>query len=267
MPNKSWRCLEPELLNPESLAALFANEIPAIRIPNFCTPAECAAFERAIDIAIAQGAMSYYSFEPPLGYIGMSQFEYRHKPIDAYFADVPESARRQRIVLDRSFDAVGRMLEMIEANHPGRVGLAEEPGQGPYFAGNIRDSSQGASLHADFAPYSAPGYLIGNVIEQVSWNLFVSVPEVGGRTTVHNVFWQADVKPGQVVENQPGSFAWDKVEGAQRYVYQPRPGEVVIFNSRNLHIFEGGKADSRRRRLQINAFLGKLPDGDLVMWS
>jgi hypothetical protein len=50
-------------------------------------------------------------------------------------------------------------------------------------------------------------------------------------------------------------------------VYQPRAGEVVIFNSRNMHIFEGGKADSRRRRLQINAFVGKLPKGQLVMWS
>jgi len=266
MPNPPWRSFEPELLNPASLAALFANEIPAIRIPSFCTAAECAAFERAIDVAIAHGAMKHYSFEPPLGYIGMTQFEYRHKPKQAYFADVAESSRRQHIVLDRSFDAVGRILEMIEANCDGRVALAQEP-DGMYFAGNIRDSSQGAALHADFAPYSAPGYLIGDVVEQVSWNLFVSVPEVGGRTTVYNTFWQADVTPGQVVENQPGSFAWDKVEGAQRFVYQPRPGEAVIFNSRNLHIFEGGKADSRRRRLQINAFLGKLPGGDLVMWS
>jgi len=266
MPNKPWRSFDPEPLNPASLAALFANEIPAIRIPDFCTPAECAAFERAIDVAVAQGAMSFYSFEPPLGFIGMSQFEYRHKPKRAYFTDVTEAHRRQRIVLDRSFDAVGRMRELIEANYDGGDLLGEEP-EGRYFAGNIRDSSNGAALHADFAPYSAPGYLIGNVTEQISWNLFVSVPEVGGRTTVYNVYWQADVEPGKVAENKPGSFAWDKVEGAQRYVYQPRPGEVVIFNSRNLHIFEGGKADSRRRRLQINAFVGKLPDGDLVMWS
>ena len=266
MTNKPWRSFEPEPLSQSSLAALFANEIPAIRIPNFCTADECAAFERAIDVAMAQGAMSYYSFEPPLGYIGMSQFEYRHKPKRAYFDDVPEASRRQRIVLERSFDAVGRMLEMIEANYDREVAVAAEP-DGPYFAGNIRDSSNGASLHADFAPYSAPGYVIGDVTEQISWNLFVSVPEVGGRTTVYNVFWQAEVKPGAVVENKPGSFSWDKVEGAQRYVYQPRAGEVVIFNSRNLHIFEGGKADSRRRRLQINAFVGKLPHGDLVMWS
>ena len=44
MPNNPWRSFDPEPLNPASLAALFANEIPAIRIPDFCTPAECAAF-------------------------------------------------------------------------------------------------------------------------------------------------------------------------------------------------------------------------------
>lgn len=270
MPNRPWETREPQPLTTANLRALLDNEIPAIRLPAFCSAAECAAFERAIDKAIEQKAMSYYSFQPPLGFIGMTQFEYRHKPKAAYFADAPESYRKQRIVLDRSFDAVERIIAQLRAVYPGNVAIAQEPemsAAGRYFAGNIRDSSHGASLHADFAPYSAPNYLIANVQKQLSWNLFVSMPEMGGRTLLWNKFWQADVAPGGVSENKPGSFAMDQVEGVESYAYQPLEGEAVIFNSRNLHTFEGGKDNSTRRRLQINAFIGLIPSGDLVLWS
>ena len=56
------------------------------------------------------------------------------------------------------------------------------------------------------------------------------------------------------------------VAGAESVTYAPVTGDVVFFNTRNPHSVSAGVAGARDR-LQIGSFVGRLPKGDMVLWS
>ena len=88
----TWVTLEEAPLTREALAALLDNRIPAIRMRGFADSAECAAFARA-------GPIKYYSVTPPVGYIGMAQYEYRwDRPKADYWGDVAVANRNIDVI-------------------------------------------------------------------------------------------------------------------------------------------------------------------------
>ena len=266
----TWRHDDEPGLDGDSLQALFDNEIPAIRIAGFATAEECGRFARGIrDV----GMQHVYRFKGSddrqlstvqTGYIGLTHYNYRHKPPEAYFAEVPEAYAHRDRVLARSFDAVGRMTVMLSAASGRKVGVASEPGHGRLYAGIIRDATTGGDLHADYAPFTAPGLSIGGIDAQISWNLWLEHPSEGGLTTVHNRPWDPDRSGPRVPENYPLDHAL--VAGAQSHTYRPKVGDAILFNTRNPHEISAG-AEGAGRRLQIGSFVGRMPDGSLVLWS
>jgi hypothetical protein len=249
-------------LNRESFAALLADEIPAIRIRNFATAQECAAFADAV----RRRGLRFYSVARRIGYIGLAQYEYRwDRPKEDYFRDVIVADREKQAVLDASFDAVRRLIDRLAEHYPaGRVGIAEEA-LGPYYAGIIRQASEGVDLHADFAPLNAPAYVIGSIDAQLGWNFYAEGLIAGGETTVHHAPWTPEMRPGEI----PKSYGLPReiVSGAETFTFTPDIGDVVIFNTRNPHEIAGGEAGSGRERISIGSFIGRLPNRDLVLWS
>jgi hypothetical protein len=258
----TWTSFEEIALTRESLAAVLDNRIPAVRIRGFATADECAAFARAT----RAGKLKYYSIQPPVAYIGMAQYEYRwNRPKSDYFRDVVEANSNLASVTADSFDPIARLIARIQAVHDAPVGIAIEPGFGPYYAGIARIASQGISLHSDYAPFNSPDYAISAIDAQLGWNFFAEQPVSGGMTTVHNRPWTPAVRPGEIPQSY--GLPRDTVAGAVSYRYAPTVGDVVIFNSRNPHEVEGGPTEPGRDRISIGSFLGRMPDRSLVMWS
>jgi hypothetical protein len=262
----TWQVHEEKPLTADTLRAVFDNEIPVIRIRNFATPAECADFAAAVRWGIDNDIMRYYSVKPKVGYIGTAQVEYRwgHKR-DDYFVAVKQAWDDWNKVVSRTWNPLERLMQVLRdvSGHDARI--AEEPGYGKLFAGIIRLASNGIGRHVDYAPMNTPDYAISQINGQLGWNLFVESPDQGGVTTVHNNPWNVQPEEGK---DPPMSYGLDDshVAGSEAVSYAPATGDVVLFNSRNPHEVSAG-APGGKDRLQIGSFVGRLPGGDMVLWS
>jgi hypothetical protein len=258
----TWIDGAEQALTPESLALLLDNKIPAIRVPAFATPAECAAFSAAAKA----GRMQYYNVADRIGYIGLAQYQYRWtKTRDEFLADVPQAQADVQAVFDAAaFDPLTRMMELLRAHWPAPVDLARESGR-PYFAGIIRSTSDKIDLHVDWAPLNSPDYAIGAIDGQVGWNFFAEELQSGGHTNVYNNPWNPPVVQGEI----PKSYGLPRslTEGVQRFTYRATAGDVVLFNTRNPHEIAAGAAQPGGSRVSIGSFIGRMPDRSLALWA
>jgi hypothetical protein len=259
----TWEDRDEHALSRESLAALLENRIPAIRIRAFASPEECAAFARAV----RAGNLRFYSVARRIGYIGMAQYEFRWgRPLSDYFGAVAAAdADLDRVAAAAGFDPVQRLIDRLAAVHEAPVGVGQEPGFGPYFAGIVRMASEGVDLHADFAPFNSPAYSIGRIDAQLGWNFFAEELPGGGATTVHNAPWSPAMKPGEIPQSY--NLPREIVAGAPTFTYAPTMGDVVLFNTRNPHEIAGGGSVDGLERISIGSFVGRMPDRSLVLWS
>ena len=265
-----WVNQEEVALSAHSLGALFDNSIPALRIRAFATPEECRSFAAAIDEV---GMQHVYNFsnaqnetlsDYQTGYIGLTHYNFRHKPREAYFDEVALAYEFRNKVIERSFDPVQRIIDALNKLTHNHVSIAEEPDGQRLYAGIIRNAGGGGALHADFAPFTAPNLGIGQINAQISWNLWVEHPQQGGETTVHHRPWTPAAHESGIPEQYPLDDSL--VEGAEKHVYRPEVGDVIFFNTRNPHEISPG-ASGDKPRLQIGSFVGRLPQGDLILWS
>jgi hypothetical protein len=265
-----WRTNEAQALSAGSLTALFANEVPAIRIPGFAAADECARFAEATrrfqmkavvgDTEAGQPAFAAQRID----HLGMTQAEYKRRGAAAYFEQAKRAGAETAEVYALSFNPVERLRALLSGHFPGEVALAVEPDGRRYFAGIIRRSNQGLALHADFAPYQAPGYMVDRVDAQLAWNFYAETPAEGGINTLHYAPWKwTRSRPGEVGENYP--LPAEAVAGASTFSYQPKAGEAWLFNTRNPH--KVSAVESAGDRLAVACFVGRLPEGRLALWS
>jgi hypothetical protein len=266
-----WRTTEPVELSPANLSALYANEVPAIRVPGFASAGECRAFAAAVrrhemKVVVGERKAAVEAFAAQkIGHLGLTQAEYKLRGVDAYLTASQAAQAQVTDVCADSFDPLARLIDRLRANVLGRVGIATEGDGRPYFCGIIRDSSNGLMLHADFAPYQAPQYSIATVEAQIVCNFYVETPAEAGATTLYDAPWQwRPSTPGEVAENYP--LPDSLVAGAAAFGFRPQAGEAWFFNTRNPHWVAPSAADGQSR-LAIACFIGRQPSGDLVLWS
>ncbi|TWT02847.1 hypothetical protein [Reyranella sp. CPCC 100927] len=258
----TWKEIGEATLTRQSLEALLRNEIPAIRIRNFATAAECAGFAKAVE----DTDYKFYSVAKKVGYIGLAQIEYRwNRPKADYFKDAAVAYEQLNDLQNRSFDVINRLMETLQAVAGGTVKIAEEAELGRYYAGIARIAAEGVDLHADWAPLNSPTYDIARIDGQLGWNFYAQELIEGGDTTVYNAPWTPDCAPGEI----PKSYGLDYaiVEGAKTFTFNPNTADVVIFNTRNPHEIAAGVAGPGRNRISIGSFVGRMPNNDLVLWS
>jgi hypothetical protein len=258
-----WDACAEHALSTETLAALFDNRIPAIRLEAFASGIECGAF---ID-GLEKVRLSYYRhLDPPVAYVGLSQGDHReaHQK-DEYFRAVSSASRDLEKVYSNSFNPTERLISVLGPLLPGDLSIATEPAFGPYCHAIIRLMSTNFMLHADFAPFNAPGYEISKIDSQLTWNLFLTAPGGGGVTTIYETPWE----PNAFLGGLPVSYGLPEttVLGKRSLSYRGRAGDVVIFNSRNLHRVMLGDLQTEEKRIQIGSFLGRTTNGDVVVWS
>ena len=260
----TWKVKEAVELNAENLQRLFDNEVAAIRIEKFATLEDCKIFADAMRTVSLKYQTYHEEIPDKVGFIGTGVYEFLLKSKEEYFEAVDEGYAHQRQVIDQAWDPVQRMVETLQAHTQETVGRAAENGR-KYFAGVIRNTSGGVKLHADFAPSDAPDYLISEINGQVTWNLYVEATKRGGVLTVHNSPWSVDPKAGEIVHNYP--LPKSMVTGADRFESETVVGDVVIFNTQNPHEISDGGWDEKHGRLQVGSFVGRMPNGDLILWS
>jgi hypothetical protein len=254
-----WDVIELSAITRDSLQALLRNEIAAISIPDFVDRAHRvsahAALLRAPDWAFYEGG------SPPLGRLGISQYEH-HEAKEAYLAAAPRAAARRSEVLAPLADPLALLLGAFGAAWPGSVAVAEEDGR-PYFAGIFRRGGDGVRIHADWGPRDGPGWAIERITAQLAWNLYYSSPEVGGELIVYDYPWEPHVEAHarqRFNDYDPALFT------ASREVSRtPRPGELIVFNSRNAHAV--GSSPDSDTRVSVGSFVGATDDGNLILWS
>ncbi|MCW5315489.1 hypothetical protein GTQ43_17240 [Nostoc sp. KVJ3] len=258
LKTNEWQTLNDCEMNHDNFQALLKNNIPSIRISKFASFEECNKLSLAIEKV---GFDFYKNVEPPIGRIGITQFEYRNRDKLGYFDEVKKAQTTYNQVISLSFDPLQRLATMLRQNVSNKVQIAyENEVCGNYFAGLIRHINI-ALLHIDFAQLDAPDWEIGNITSQLVWNLYVKAPTQGGVCKVYNRQWQSEDEKYKT----PGSYGYDYSLVATSEVKHniPLAGDLVIFNSRNFHEVLPGIGE----RITISSFIGKMPGGDLVFWS
>ena len=261
-----WRTREELPLTRENFDALCRFEIPCIRIRAFATGAECDDLVAAMDAVGLHKTYNVPGLEQPPRYVGLTQFEKRKATKDDYFAEVEQAWSEHDAVLSHmSWNPFERMWGLMGDLYPeNTLTLAEEPGYGRYYAGIIRETSGGGTLHADVTMYSARDYVIGKVASQITWNFFASYVEGdGGKTTLHNRPYRVQAAPGGKVEIE--GFDRSYVDGAETHVYTPAKGDVILFNSHNPH--EWTAVDASQRRMGVSTYIGRMANGNFIYWS
>ncbi len=254
-----WQQIQDAALTEENLAGLFDNKIPTIRIHNFATQAECQAFSMAAHTA----NFTYHkSVDPPIGRVGIAQFGYIDKTKKAYFAAVEREYQIQREIMDKSFDPLARLIRILRDTVSAQVNIAQDSNFGPFFAGLIRLIHKNASLHLDFTEIDAPEWGVADVNAQLAWNLFLSVPEMGGECIVYNRLWHPEDEAHKVTGSEL-YYTPKLVQKCRTKEIKPVVGDVILFNSRNFHEVK----DSYGERMTFTSFIGRKPDGNIVIWS
>jgi hypothetical protein len=261
-----WDSHDEPPLTRETFESLCAFDIPCLRIRNFATDAECDELVAAMDHVGLNKTYKVPGLVQPPRYVGLTQFEKRKESKDAYFAEVEQAWREHEAVLSHmTWNPFERMWVLMRDLYPEHsLTLAKEPNFGRYYAGIIRETSGGGTLHADVTMYSAREYMISRVASQITWNFFAShVEGQGGGTTLHNRPYRVQTAPGDKVEIE--GFSRSYVDGAETHVYTPGKGDVVMFNSHNPH--EWTAVDEGQRRLGVSTYIGRMPEGDFIYWS
>jgi len=252
-------------LDETSLRALIAGEIPAIRMADFASAAECTAFCAAIR---RRADEAWAAVTSPMSLIGANFSNYQGDSKEGYFEQVEPSYRAvQAIAEEVGFDPLERMIGRLRAIWPANVGVAMEPGHGRYFAGGIKTRTSSGHLHYDFVPHTAAGFAIAEIVDQLGWNLYLDMPKsTGGTTTYRHPMPReggaAGGGPARVLNLEP-----EIVQKAEAFSFQPRIGEVVIINTRYPHDIRVENAAPDEWRVQTSSFIGRLPNNDLVLWS
>lgn len=255
--SQNWGSTEDSVLSEASLTALLNNDIPSIRIKNFATSDEC---NHLVESAKKFGFDFYKNVSPPIGRIGITQFENKATKSE-YFQKSCEANTNLANICSSNFNPVARLMEYLEKIAGFSACLAMENDQDRYFAGLIRQINT-ALLHIDYAPFDGTEWAIGKISSQLAWNLYLTPVEDGGECVVYNRPWRESDEKFKV----NGSYGYDHevIKAADMKKIKPVIGDLVFHNSRNYHLVNQGIGE----RLTISSFIGQYPDSkSLIFWS
>ncbi|KAL9052291.1 MAG: hypothetical protein Q9162_005493 [Coniocarpon cinnabarinum] len=194
---------------------------------------------------------------------------------DQYLKSVDGALSLQRrFQNEANIDLISRVAFKISTTTSLPVRMARENGR-DYFAGQLRYVENYIAIHADYGAFDGPGWEIGKVLSQVTWNVLLQQVE-GGDTIIYDRQWRGREDDEKFKRAKP-SFAYSPV-GLQGHTFKAMgavEGDLTFFNSRNFHEVKPCEKRAGMRtaaRITMSSFIGYLP-GDgvsgpcLIMWS
>lgn len=216
-----WSSRKAHLMTENNLRSLLDNEIPAIYLPGVATVKECASLSEAAEYV---GFENYLNVNPPIGRIGITQFEAKNFSKDWYFDEARKISILQAEMFKRSFDPLARLRNLLIEIGRMQTLYAKEYNQN-YFVGLMRQINTSALIHADYAPFDAPEWSIGEIDSQLAWNLCVSEPEEGGDCIVHNKKWEKEDEIFKL-QNSYG-YSRELVQASEKFLIKVKVGDAV----------------------------------------
>ncbi|KAK1564267.1 uncharacterized protein LY79DRAFT_136241 [Colletotrichum navitas] len=270
----NWSTFEDQPMSSGALIDVFADRIPVVRVKNFLTSDECT---RMLEVIRTHqlGAYDTENTWPRVGVSGITQYDHI-KDKTQYFDRVTEARTLQdRWKKEADIDILERVMDKLRSVTDMDVRVASEDDK-EYFAGILRAMDRGIGVHADYAPYEAAGWKIGDCVAQVTWNILLNtVP--GGDTIIYDRQWQAPDDDIAWRKKFPrDSYHPQMLQGHPFKAMEAVAGDLTLFNPRNFH--EVKACDVSRDhpvhdiRFTVSSFIGFLP-GDatrpdsLVLWS
>lgn len=252
-----------ENLSKEDLQALRSGEVSCLVIDDFYPDSACEIVSQTI---LNQGlkfpfkgenVVAYYSGLPAIDMVNRKR---------EYFQGVLEANKCRKELFKNQLDP----LEIVRKKVFSKIGghgaeIASEEGN-PYFAGVIRIFRKGV-IHNDWAPRDMKGWFISNVTQQLSWNLFLQAPELGGEFQIWKRYWlEEDEKWYKHDPLKMKGYKDEVVANCQWAMIEPRPGRFILFDARNYHTIHDVKGE--KERIVISSFAGLIDEeSPLLLWS
>lgn len=259
----TWEMVTTAAPTRPMIVSVLHNDVAAIRIPGYVSPDICKLAVQGIH---EHGIDYYENVYPPIGKIGITQFEHRFSPVKkrAYFDKAPGATAARRDAFKHSGDLTAQVIATVEQAWEYEASIAVEADSGEeYFAGLVRVMSR-ALLHMDWAPFDGPEWTIGKIAGQIAWNIYMQMPLQGGSTRVFRRPWE----PADEAMKIPGSYGYNMelVNGCESVEILPKEGDLIFFNSRNFHEVLDAQGDIER--LTNSSFIGWMKDTEqMIFWS
>ena len=244
------------------LANLAAGTLAAVRVPDFLDISTCQA------ALAAAGRLPTAGYDParvstPIVRFGPALNDYRAQDggLDSgrYWRDA-EAARATWQRTGMRPDPIAVSMARLGSAWGAAVAPATIAGR-PVFGGTLREINSGALIHYDDINREFPtGLFDQEVLAQLAFNVWVSVPEAGGATTV----WRHRWEPADEHHRQAYGYQSEVVEHCQRVDLAPQLGDGLLFNPANFHAVEPNPTG---RRIAFAFFLGLSTTGQLIAWS
>ncbi|PVH71988.1 hypothetical protein DL98DRAFT_612572 [Cadophora sp. DSE1049] len=281
-----WESTDPAPFAREALLGVLDGKVGCIKEPHFVSPEVVQKIEEELSPKLSP----YQDIPgPTLHRVGVAQFEFQAISDEQlkqrsttgdeklqYF----EEAKRHASLHEDLKQKIGlniwrAVIDKIAALLPDYdVAVAEEGGQ-KYFSGIFRAINNSTPIHCDWSPYDSrtEDWIINRVTKQAVFNMYFTNPK-GGKTEVHDCQWTEDALDWRDFSSY--GYSEDLVKGRKKVIIQPKPADLCIFNSRNMHqVFPVEPEDdgTQRPRLTLSSFMGLIPakmPGErpkLILWS
>lgn len=258
----NWEETKLYELSRQSLDLLVANKIPAIIVKNFVAKDQCELVAGRLK-SMAFGEYGHMA-DIPCHHIGVCHNQWANDAKSVYFEKAEAAKQVSNDVFAGIMDnPVARLMEILRDVSGQPVGLFEEDGHGPYFAGAFRSFRGHGRLHVDHAPtHITTDWSVKNILAQLSWNIYYSVLNSGGETKIYDTILTNENNALKVPNDY--YFPYEVLESDRHLTVVPEVGDLLLFNTRNFHEVMGNEDG---RRLSQTSFIGVKRDGSLHLWS
>ncbi|MEU6070545.1 proline hydroxylase [Streptomyces sp. NPDC047082] len=254
--------VDTEAFTDRQLANLAAGTLAAVRAPGFLDRTFCKAALTAL------GRLPTTEYDPTrvptrIVRFGPSLNDYRGRDcevdVERYWRDA-ETARAAWHRAGLRPDPIGVSLARLGSAWGAAVAPATIGGRA-VFGGTLREINAGAMIHYDDINREIPtGLFDQDVVAQLAFNVWVSVPAAGGATTV----WRHRWEPSDEHHRQAYGYGPNVVGHCQHVRLTPQLGDALLFNPANFHAVEPAHGG---RRIAFAFFLGLTTSGQLIVWS
>ncbi|MBM7079173.1 2OG-Fe(II)-dependent halogenase WelO5 family protein [Micromonospora humida] len=249
-----------DTLTRDHLLGLACGLTAAVRVRRFVDPQTCAATVARLS---AEALVTYDTarYHLPAARLGPVINEFNDcRRLDARYWSA--AAQAEKFWDGESGGLRAHCLAQLGAAWQGSVRAASVHGR-PLFYGIVRETSAGTLVHWDELVREFGSDLLDDPpIAQLAFNLFLSMPDEGGRTAIWRHRWDPRDEAHRV------GFGYDAaamgLDGCQRTEVRAEPGDAVLFDPRNFHAVQPGKGS---RRLAVAFFVGVTGSGQLRVWS
>ena len=246
----------------DQIADLAAGRCAAIRVSDFVPRSMCEETLRALTNAqfASYGTERVY---PPVMRFGVGVSDHRqHGGVADSYWDALDAGREAWLGLGLPFDPFKVCRDALGGQWPTTVAVGRR-GAREMGSGVAREPNQGFQVHFDDALREFSGNLLdANLVAQFAFNLYLSVPKVGGETVV----WRHRWHPADEAFRLPHSYGYAEavVGDTESFELKPTVGEALLFDPRNFHAVRPSHVS---RRIALGFSVGLSDNGEMLTWG